>query len=158
MKYVGSDVYKVSVSDKYGFTSFSQFYWPGDTHEFESEIMYTRYGFNYDLVSCIIDSVNYLSISAEDEPNSPQSFTLSQNYPNPFNPITTIEFSVPKAAHVKLVVYDILGREVYVLANDYYATGSYKVSFNGAGLPSGVYFYNLQADGFTQTRKFVLLK
>jgi hypothetical protein len=162
-EFVDSDIYRLGVSSQLGFTYFGQTYWLIDSSiaVSDSALIYTKYGFRYKLNSCVINGVTYsnqIGVEQEDEPNSPQSFTLSQNYPNPFNPTTTIEFAVPKAAHVKLAVYDILGREVSVLANDYYATGNYKVTFNGPGLPSGVYFYNLQADGFTQTRKFVLLK
>jgi hypothetical protein len=88
----------------------------------------------------------------------PRTFELSQNYPNPFNPSTVVRFQLPVISNVRLVVYDILGREVAMLVNERKAAGSYEVQFDGAGLASGVYFYRLQADEFVQTRKLLLLK
>ena len=88
----------------------------------------------------------------------PQSFTLEQNYPNPFNPVTTIRFSVPEYTNVKLTVYDILGKEVSVLANEKLSPGSYEIDFNAENIPSGVYFYRLQAGNYIETRKMILMK
>ncbi|MDD5088462.1 MAG: T9SS type A sorting domain-containing protein, partial [bacterium] len=97
---------------------------------------------------------------AADEPEAsvPSRFALLQNYPNPFNPLTRIEFTLPHAARAKLAVYDLLGREVTVLADESLAAGVHSVSFDASDLPSGVYFYRLQAGQFMQTRKMVLLK
>ncbi len=93
------------------------------------------------------------------------SANLEQNYPNPYNPSTTIRFTIAGSREygvgsreTKLVVYDILGREVAVLVNEKKAPGSYEVRFDAAGLSSGVYFYRLQAGGFVQTKKFVVLR
>jgi photosystem II stability/assembly factor-like uncharacterized protein len=83
---------------------------------------------------------------------------LHQNYPNPFNPSTTIKYELPKASDIRLSVYDILGREVYVLVNERREAGSYEVKFEAAGLSSGVYIYRLQAEDFVQAKKFVVLK
>ncbi len=109
------------------------------------------------------------------ESGKPMRFSLEQNYPNPFNPSTVISYSVPPPAgrdlassgagggqlsavsNVKLVVYDILGREVAILVNEKKAPGSYQVTFNAAGVSSGVYFYRLTAGTFVQTRKMLLL-
>ena len=88
----------------------------------------------------------------------PKDFSLSQNYSNPFNPSTTIEFALPKSSDVKIVVYDISGRKVDVLVNEKLQAGSYRVDFNGSKLSSGVYFYKLMTDEFTQTKKMVLVK
>ncbi|MCX6168801.1 MAG: T9SS type A sorting domain-containing protein [Ignavibacteriales bacterium] len=88
----------------------------------------------------------------------PEDFELSQNYPNPFNPVTTISYSIPKQSSVKLKIYDLLGNEIAVLINEEKSAGNYDVKFNGSSLPSGVYFYTLQAGDFYQTRKLVLLK
>jgi photosystem II stability/assembly factor-like uncharacterized protein len=92
-------------------------------------------------------------------------FSLSQNYPNPFNPSTKIKYEIPASLNpskggtlVQLVLYDILGREVTVLVNEEKQAGEYEVEFNGAKLPSGVYFYQLKASEFTQTKKMILLK
>jgi hypothetical protein len=88
----------------------------------------------------------------------PSSFSLSQNYPNPFNPITSIRFDLPKISHTKLIVYNILGKEVTTLVNEKLNAGSYQVSWDGRNYPSGVYFYKLITDEFVGTKKMVLLK
>jgi hypothetical protein len=88
----------------------------------------------------------------------PQKFLLAQNYPNPFNPVTSIEYSLPKSSFVTIKIYDMTGRETAVIVNGYYKTGKYKVIFNGENLSSGVYFYRLISDSYTETRKMVLLK
>jgi hypothetical protein len=88
----------------------------------------------------------------------PDRFALHQNYPNPFNPKTGVRFQVPGVSDVKLVVYDLLGREVAVLVNEKKAPGRYEVQFDGKGLASGVYLYRLTAGTFSQVRKMVLLR
>jgi hypothetical protein len=88
----------------------------------------------------------------------PNSFSLSQNYPNPFNPVTKIEFALPKISNVKLVVYDVLGREVQVLINSRMNPGYHSYDFTASELPSGVYFYRLTCDGFVDTKKMTLIK
>jgi|GEM_PF-718964 len=88
----------------------------------------------------------------------PGKFRLVQNYPNPFNPVTKIGFELPVSAEVRLEVYDVLGRRVAVLASGEYQSGRYEVSFNAGRLSSGVYLYRLSADGFTETRRMLLVK
>ena len=88
----------------------------------------------------------------------PQRLSLRQNYPNPFNGVTTIEFDVATAGEVVLRVYDILGREVAIIARETIPPGIYTRQWDADGLPSGVYFYRLQAGGFVETRKLVLLR
>jgi hypothetical protein len=88
----------------------------------------------------------------------PAEYFIAQNYPNPFNPTTKIKFGLPKNGNVKLTVYDILGREITVLANEYKPAGTYEVDFDGTNLPSGLYFYKLEAGGFTLTKKMLLIK
>ena len=88
----------------------------------------------------------------------PSEFTLFQNYPNPFNPSTRIKYQVSSISQVSLKVYDLLGREVATLVNEYKPAGSYEANFDAKGLSSGIYFYKLQAGSFVQTRKMVLLK
>jgi protocatechuate 3,4-dioxygenase beta subunit len=87
-----------------------------------------------------------------------QNYKLYQNYPNPFNPTTVIKYSVPMASRVTLKVYNILGSEVATLVNGEKAVGNYNVTFNGSNLASGIYFYQLKAGGFVQTKKLVLMK
>jgi len=105
--------------------------------------------------------VYYQTISNlhEDE-NLPFNFSLSNNYPNPFNPETTIEYSIPKAANVELKVYDVLGREIATLVNEYKQAGKYHSQFSiiNYQLSSGVYFYRLSTEGYTLVKKMLLLK
>jgi photosystem II stability/assembly factor-like uncharacterized protein len=90
--------------------------------------------------------------------NVPKEFNLSQNYPNPFNPLTKINYSIPQNITVTLKVYDILGRLVKTLVNEYQNAGSYTVTFDGSGLASGIYFYKIEAGDFVQSKKMVLVK
>jgi hypothetical protein len=93
-----------------------------------------------------------------DKQLSPSSFSLSQNYPNPFNPSTSIKFSVPQKGNVTLKVFDLMGREVAVLINGEKETGNYETSFDASKLSSGVYFYELRAAGFSQSKKMIVIK
>ncbi|MBZ0182105.1 MAG: endonuclease [Melioribacteraceae bacterium] len=88
----------------------------------------------------------------------PATFALEQNYPNPFNPITSIEYSVPSNEYVTLKVYDVLGNTVSILVNENKEAGKYNVSFDGSNLTSGIYFYSINAGGFTQVKKMMLVK
>jgi hypothetical protein len=98
------------------------------------------------------------SAIAKLETEIPVSYSLSQNYPNPFNPVTMIKFALPKASFVKLKVYDILGREVANLVNDFKSAGTYIVDFDASALSSGVYFYRLETEKYTDVKKMVVLK
>jgi hypothetical protein len=88
----------------------------------------------------------------------PSKFSLLQNYPNPFNPVTNIKFDIAKAGMVKLVVYDITGKQVAELINGDLAAGSYKYDFDASTLASGIYFYKLEAANFTAIKKMILVK
>jgi hypothetical protein len=88
----------------------------------------------------------------------PAQFTLAQNYPNPFNPTTTIRYALPQRSQVALTVFNTLGQPVSTLVSGTEEPGYHEVRFNGTELASGVYFYRLQAGGFVQTRKLVLLR
>lgn len=88
----------------------------------------------------------------------PDNFNLEDNYPNPFNPNTTINYQLTSISHVRLVVLDLLGREVAVLVNKKKETGKFSVSFSGSNLTSGVYFYKLTAGGFSDIKKMTLIK
>ncbi|MCW9098402.1 MAG: M14 family zinc carboxypeptidase [Ignavibacteriaceae bacterium] len=104
----------------------------------------------------------------EIEISSPSEFSLEQNYPNPFNPTTKIKFIIPASGNpflgrargglVTLKVYDILGNEIATLVNEEKLAGTYEVDFNGTQIPTGVYFYKLQAGNFVQIKKMVLLR
>ncbi len=88
----------------------------------------------------------------------PMEFSLAQNYPNPFNPSTSIEYSVPSNEFVTLKVYDVLGNTVSTLVNENKEVGKYNVSFDASNLTSGIYFYSINAGGFTQVKKMMLVK
>lgn len=88
----------------------------------------------------------------------PGNYSLSQNYPNPFNPSTNITFDIPNASNVKLALFNVLGTEVKVLANEYLTAGKYSVNLSASELPSGTYFYRLTAGKFSDTKKMILIK
>ncbi len=97
-------------------------------------------------------------VSNEIPGDVPQELELSQNYPNPFNPSTVIRYSVPGQAHVRLTVYDMLGREIAVLVNEQQAPGSYDVTWDGTDISSGMYLYRLEAGSKSITRRMTLIK
>jgi hypothetical protein len=99
-------------------------------------------------------TVSVEHVSAE----RPMNFWLSQNYPNPFNPETAISFQLSANSSVALRVFDVLGREVAVLVNEEKPAGVYRVAWDAASLPSGVYFYRLKAGSFVETKKMLLLR
>jgi serine protease len=117
-----------------------------------------------DLTKAIRQSRNqYTPVNELPGRNIPIEYKLDQNYPNPFNPSTIISYQIPSGNYVTLKVYDVLGREVSVLVNEFKQAGSYKVMFNvetrhASSLPSGVYFYTMTAGEFVQTKKMILLK
>ncbi len=93
----------------------------------------------------------------------PDEFSLGDNYPNPFNPVTSIQYSLREPAHVKMSIYDMLGREITTLVNEYQDFGFYNVRWDGTNhvgrkVSSGVYFYLVQMGSFKQIKKMVLLK
>ncbi|MEO8512428.1 MAG: T9SS type A sorting domain-containing protein [Ignavibacteria bacterium] len=90
--------------------------------------------------------------------NIPEKFNLYQNYPNPFNPVTTITFDIARQSSIKLDVSDILGKNVKVLFEGKINAGTYKTEFDGSDLPSGIYFYRLQSESGTITKKLMLIK
>jgi hypothetical protein len=88
----------------------------------------------------------------------PRSMKLFQNYPNPFNPSTIIEYLIPKLTFVTIKVYDALGKEVTTLVNEEKQTGKYKIEFEVGNLKSGIYFYQLKANDYIETKKMILLR
>jgi hypothetical protein len=89
---------------------------------------------------------------------TPIKYTLEQNYPNPFNPSTTIAFSIPSPGDVKLTVYNMLGQHISTLVDDFLSPGFYVDDFKSGNLPSGVYLYKLEADGFSEIKKMILIR
>jgi hypothetical protein len=88
----------------------------------------------------------------------PEDFYLSQNYPNPFNPNTTIGYRLPESGYLTLKVYDLRGREVTTILEGFQSAGIYTVNFDASRLSGGMYFYQLKAGKYCETKKFVLLK
>jgi hypothetical protein len=88
----------------------------------------------------------------------PTAYSLNQNYPNPFNPNTMISYSLPLASNVKVSIYNAIGETVQILENGFKSAGNYSVSFNAANMPSGIYFYRIEAGNFSQVRKMMLVK
>jgi hypothetical protein len=110
-----------------------------------------------------IEKWNYFPIipvltSVRSLPGIPDKYAIKQNYPNPFNPSTNIEFSIPTSSLVTLKVFNMLGQEVATVLNELKEAGNYKVTFNASKIPSGIYFYSIQADKFSAKMKMVLVK
>jgi photosystem II stability/assembly factor-like uncharacterized protein len=106
----------------------------------------------------ILHTTNGGTSVGELAPIIPSEYTLFQNYPNPFNPSTTIRYALPHAAHVTLAVFNTLGQQVSVLQNGVVDAGHHEVRFDASVLPSGVYFYRMQAGNYVESRKLLLLK
>jgi hypothetical protein len=121
----------------------------------------TGTGISFDTVftSTALLLVTIATSDVEENFNSvPEEFALAQNYPNPFNPTTTIKYQIPELSFVTLKIYDVLGDEIATLISEEKSIGSYEVEFNAASLTSGVYFYQLKAGSFVETKKIVLMK
>ena len=88
----------------------------------------------------------------------PLEYALYQNYPNPFNPSTTVRYDLPKATFVTLSIFDVLGRQISTIVEEEKPAGAYQVNVFVPNLPSGVYFYRIQARDYVKTKKFVLLR
>jgi len=98
------------------------------------------------------------SSAVEVEVAVPKNYELNQNFPNPFNPNTVISYSLPLASNVRLIVYNSLGQAVKVLENGFKNAGTYSVNFNATELPSGTYYYKIEAGQFSQIKKMIHLK
>lgn len=98
------------------------------------------------------------SVEEQDPDIFPNKFELKQNYPNPFNPKTTIEFFIPRKRRTVIKVFDLLGQIVYTLIDKEMEAGNHKIKFDASNLPSGIYFYQLKAGSFVQTKKMILLR
>ncbi|MCP4582086.1 MAG: T9SS type A sorting domain-containing protein [candidate division Zixibacteria bacterium] len=108
--------------------------------------------------------IRYGAVGIEDDLASlPEEFAIGQNYPNPFNPETNIEFQVPRAGHVSIDIYNLLGQNVRTLVSEHKLPGFYTAHWNGCNnsgqvVPSGLYFYRISADDFSKTKKMIMLK
>jgi hypothetical protein len=93
-----------------------------------------------------------------EEEGIPARFFVAQNYPNPFNPSTSIEYGLPKSAFVTIAVYNSLGQEISRLTNEQQVAGVHRISFNGSGLASGIYYFRISAGELSRTQQMVLIK
>ena len=130
----------------------------GDVNVYGLSLNSEQYIFAASLGRGVWKSVNPVVTKVEKEKVSFDPVELSQNYPNPFNPTTKIKYQFPEMSKVKLTVYDVLGREVKTLVNEEKPAGNYEVEFDGTNLTSGIYFYRIETEKFSDTKKFVLLK
>jgi hypothetical protein len=124
---------------------------------------YTFFGnqaYNYYCMGIVVDGKTYGTVTQvmTHSNDSPNRFELFQNYPNPFNPSTTFRFYLPFSGNVKLSVYNVLGEQVAIVANDYFTLGEHDVQWNATKLSSGIYFYTIQSGSYLETKKSVLLK
>ncbi|MCX7875856.1 MAG: T9SS type A sorting domain-containing protein [Melioribacteraceae bacterium] len=113
------------------------------------------------VVTGLLGAMKLLKLSTDirqDDTSIPVTYELYQNYPNPFNPTTNIKFALPKSGNVKLVVYDITGKEVSTLVNNYLNAGQYTFEFNAKNLASGIYLYRIETDNFVKVNKMILMK
>ncbi len=105
-----------------------------------------------------LDLTNITSVALQNSGAVPASYSLQQNYPNPFNPTTVITYQLPASSNVKLKIYNLLGEEIETLVNERQNSGIHNVTFNASGLASGAYIYTLNANGFTASKKLLLIK
>ncbi len=106
----------------------------------------------------VIKSATLIVNADENVSIVPEKFALHQNYPNPFNPVTNINYDIPKNSNVKINIFDVAGKEVAVVVNEFRQAGRYSASFNGMKLASGVYYYKIQAGDFSEVKKMTLIK
>ncbi|HRI86511.1 MAG TPA: T9SS type A sorting domain-containing protein, partial [Ignavibacteria bacterium] len=149
--------------------------WPGMGNTIEYPVRYkiqavdiyqdTSVRSDFDMAVGLVITDGCAECHEEEGPDSfindteiPKEFVLYNNYPNPFNPSTSIKFDLPKDVLVSIKIFDILGREVRTLVNDFKTAGRYTVTFSGADLSSGIYYYKIKAGDFEQVRKMMLLK
>jgi hypothetical protein len=125
---------------------------PGQTNKIKFQVQSGRGNNLY------LDNVRIGSTSLSLKLVKPTVFKLNNNYPNPFNPTTMITYSIPKTSLTKLIIYDILGRQIVKLVNEVKTPGNYQVQFTATSLASGVYFYRLIAGDFIDTKKMLLIK
>lgn len=117
----------------------------------------SAYGNNLYLDSIIVKRGNVVGINQYSN-ELPGEYKLHNNYPNPFNPSTSIKFDIPKAGLVLIVIYDMTGKEIARLVNENLNAGKYETTFNASNISSGVYFYKLLSEGYTDTKKMILVK
>jgi hypothetical protein len=154
----------------YGYSAmvFGEAFFSGDGNPFyhtsNDKIEHFNLNYYYALSKLAVATISHLAfydmtVDLQSETNAiALDFVLEQNYPNPFNPVTTIKYSIPEVSKVSLALFNLLGEEVATLVNEGKSAGNYIVEFNAVNLPSGIYFYRLQAGDYIETKKMMLMK
>jgi len=109
-------------------------------------------------LSDFLETAKSLLTSVNNQSIKKYSYNIEQNYPNPFNPNTTIKYNLDKPNYVKLTIFNLTGQEIETIVNGFQTSGEYEINWQAEGLPSGIYFYRLQAGDFSDTKKLVLQK
>lgn len=99
-----------------------------------------------------------LGIGSPINQTGPEDYKLYQNFPNPFNPSTKISYKINQEGYVKLSVFNLVGQEIETLVNEYQSAGKYDIEFNAKDLPSGIYLYKLQVNGYTSVKRMTLIR
>ena len=129
--------------------------------EMDEEVWLTQQGViegRDNVVEAAIEWINNASFVKNNQNEIIQDYHLDQNFPNPFNPNTTISWQSPEGIHQTIKIFDVLGNEIATVVDEYKQVGNYEIEFNASNLPSGVYFYQLKAGSFINTKKMILLK
>ena len=154
-------VYKINIAipfiyqnynTNFGVTKYYRHYVVGSTEDLETRILVGCYINGVLYGDTILTKVNQISTEA------PTLFSLSQNYPNPFNSTSNLKFQIVNTGDVKIIVYDIMGKEVQTLVNERLQPGTYEAAFDGSALNSGVYFYRIVTEGYSETKRMLLIK
>jgi len=152
-KQINSDWQKIGVVEGHGTTTET------NTYEYVDNIgLIASNSVSYRLKQLNFDGSYEYSTELLVNNITPNKYVLEQNYPNPFNPSTVINYSIPSSGFVKLEAYNILGKKVATLVNEFKEAGSYEISFDGSNLASGIYLYSIQVGNFNSTKKMLLLK
>ena len=171
--YGGKDIFVTKYNNKGGYIGVSQAGGAGYDEGFSIALPYNGVAYfttgtingpaDFDYIhltesGAFITEIIFIYEAVKDESIFPSEFSLMQNYPNPFNPGTIISYSLPSVSNVKLTVYNTLGQTIKTLENGFKNAGNYSVTFNASDIPSGIYFYKLEAGKFSQIKKLLLLK
>ncbi|HMS33569.1 MAG TPA: YCF48-related protein [Ignavibacteria bacterium] len=154
----------LGIAQKFAYTkdtgrSWTNIFTPDSMPVFDVDFTDSIQGWAVGYSGCILKyNPSLVSINSNYETHFPESFILYQNYPNPFNPATVINYVLRTDEFVTLKIFDIAGKEILTLINDYQKSGKYSFRFSGENYPSGVYYYKLSSGSFSQVRKMVLLK
>lgn len=154
----------LGIAQKFAYTkdtgrSWTNIFTPDSMPVFDVDFTDSVHGWAVGYSGCILKyNPSLVGINSIYETHFPENFILYQNYPNPFNPSTLINYDLRNDEFVTLKIFDITGKEIMTLVNDYQKTGKYSFRFSGENYPSGVYYYKLSSGSFSQVRKMVLLK